>query len=332
MEVHISPLGGVIQRLFVPDIEGNLEDVVLGFDDMAPYADGRSPYFGAVVGRVANRIAKGIFTLEGRTYKLATNNGPNALHGGKRGFDKVIWQGARISHPDGDALRLTYTSRDGEEGYPGTLIATLTYIMTREGMLKVIFEATADKQTPVNIVQHSYFNLAGHASGSALDHTLYINGDHYTPLEETAIPTGEIAPVAGTPFDFSDEHTIRESIGQVPGGYDHNYVLFGMARQAKFIVKNGAASNTPKLAAKLTDPKSGRSVKVLTTAPGMQFYSGNFIEGVHGKGGAVYNKHAGVCLETQGFPNAVNEHAFPSVILGPGERYRHEVDYQFSNT
>ncbi|CAL8467654.1 g7192 [Coccomyxa elongata] len=331
MEVHISPLGGVIQRLLVPDAEGKLEDVVLGFDDMALYTGDGSFYFGAVVGRVANRIAKGVFNLEGRQYKLATNNGPNALHGGKRGFDKVIWQGARISHPEGDALRLTYTSKDGEEGYPGTLIATVTYIMTREGMLKVIFEATTDKQTPVNIVQHSYFNLAGHASGSALDHTLYINGDHYTPLDETAVPTGEIVSVVGTPFDFTEEHSIRESIGQVPGGYDHNYVLFGMGRQAKFIVKNGAASNMPKLAAKLRDPKSGRCLKVLTTAPGMQFYTANYVDGVHGKGGAVYNKHAGICLETQAFPNAVNEHAFPSVILGPGERYRHEVDYQFSN-
>ncbi|CAL5219554.1 g1409 [Coccomyxa viridis] len=330
LEVHIRPLGAVIQRLIVPDRDGNLEDIVLGFDDMEPYADGRSPYFGAVVGRVANRIADAEFVLEGTTHKLAANNPPNALHGGKRGFDKVVWDGDRIVHPEGDAVRLQYISRSGEEGYPGTLIATVTYIMTREGMLRIIFEATTDKQTPVNMVQHSYFNLAGHAAGHAHDQVLHINGDHYTPLNETQVPTGEIAAVAGTPFDFTEEHPISESISEVPGGYDHSYVLFGMGRQAKFIVKNGAACNSPKLAARLKDPKSGRVLKVLTTAPAMQFYTGNYVEGVQGKAGAVYNQDSGICLETQAFPNAINEKAFPSVVLSPGEKYKHEVCYHFS--
>ncbi|CAK0761389.1 hypothetical protein CVIRNUC_002855 [Coccomyxa viridis] len=330
LEVHISPLGGVIQRLLVPDRDGKLEDIVLGYDDIEQYADEKNPYFGAVVGRVANRIANAEFTLEGSTYKLAVNNPPNSQHGGRRGFDKVVWEGDRIAHPQGDAVRLQHISRHGEEGYPGTLIATVTYILTREGVLRVIFEATTDKQTPVNIVQHSYFNLAGHASGTALDHTLHINGDHYTPLDDTQVPTGEIAPVAGTPFDFTEEHSICERFLEVPGGYDHSFVLFGMGRQAKFIVKNGAASKSPKLAARLRDPKSGRVLKVLTTAPAMQFYTANYVDGISGKAGAVYPKQSGICLETQGFPNAVNEKAFPSVVLSPGEKYRHEVCYHFS--
>ncbi|PRW60803.1 Squalene synthase isoform A [Chlorella sorokiniana] len=335
VEVHILRRGATIQRLLVPDRAGKLEDVVLGFDDEAPYKDGTSPYMGAIVGRVANRIANASFELDGQRYKLAANNGPNCLHGGKIGYDKVEWQAAPEASNRGQAVRLTYTSPDGEEGFPGTVQLSVVYTLTEASELWVEMQAAADAATPINLAQHSYFNLAGHASGTVLGHQLTLHGgDHYTPVDDVAIPTGDIAPVRGTPFDFTSPHTVGERIddvpGPAPGGYDHNIVLFSLGPNAKDKVHGGMASDTPQLAATLVDPGSGRGMNVLTTAPGVQFYSGNFLDGsLRSKGGAAYVKHAGLCLETQGFPNAINTPNFPSVVLRPGEEYRHTVVYQF---
>jgi aldose 1-epimerase len=242
----------------------------------------------------------------------------------------VLWKGRRFKHHDGDAVELTYTSKDGEEGYPGTVKASITYILQPTGALKVVFEATTDKTSPINMAQHSYFNLGGHSSGDILNHRLHIHGEHITPTDDNQIPTGEFEAVQDSPFDFTVSRRIGNRIDEVEGGYDHNYVLFGMGRNAKFITDVGTVAGGPKLAAQLEEPKSGRVLKVLTNAPGLQIYTGNYIEGVKGKGGAVYEKHAGLCLETQGFPNAVNETAFPSVLLRPDEVYHHEVIYQFS--
>ncbi|KAL4447516.1 hypothetical protein ABPG75_004735 [Micractinium tetrahymenae] len=338
VEVHLIRRGAIITRLLVPDKSGSVADVVLGFDEEQPYKDGTSPYMGALVGRVANRIANASFTLDGETYRLAANNGPNCLHGGKVGFDKVEWAAQRQDSDRGQAVRFTYTSQDGEEGFPGTLHVAVTYTLTEENELVAEMSATTDKATPLNLAQHSYFNLAGHASGTVLGHELTIHGgDHFTPVDDVAIPSGEVAPVRGTPFDFTSPHTAGERIedvpGPAPGGYDHNYVLFGLGPDAKDrCLPSGQASETPQLAATLVDPASGRGMNVLTTAPGVQFYSGNFLDGsLRGKGGAAYPKHAGLCLETQGFPNAINTPSFPTVVLRPGEEYRHTVIYQFFN-
>lgn len=335
MEVHVSVFGAAITKLLVPDAQGRKADVVLGYDTVQDY-DVAEPctYFGVVVGRVANRIAHAQFKLNEIDYKLLANNGANALHGGAKGLHKRVWDGRLISSDEYEAVQLQYTSPEGEEGYPGTLHVTVTYQLSRTAnTLTTIITATADEATPVNIAQHSYFNLAGHASGSALGHRLRINGDHITPVSEALIPTGEYLPVAGTPFDFTTPHTIGERIAEVPGaapgGYDHNYVLFGMGAQAAFIAKDGMASTKPKLAATLVDPVSRRAMDVLTTAPGLQFYSGNFLDGNCGKGGARYLKHAGLCLETQGFPNAINEPRFPSIVVQPQDMYRHEIVYRF---
>ncbi|GAB4816199.1 hypothetical protein N2152v2_003245 [Parachlorella kessleri] len=336
VEVHILSVGAIIQKLIVPDRDGNLEDIALGFDEVAPYKDGTSPYMGAVVGRVANRIANARFELDGVEYKLAANNGPNCLHGGKVGFDKLDWsRGGLLGTNEGESVQLTVTSKDGDEGFPGTVEVSVTYTLSEDNRLVAEIRATTDKATPLNLAQHSYFNLGGHSSGTILDHTLTLHGgDHYTPVDDVQIPTGEIAPVQGTPFDFTSPHRVGDRIedvpGKPPGGYDHNFVLFGLGPSAKDKVKHGRASDTPQLAATLLDPKSGRGMDVLTTAPGVQFYSGNFLDGsLTGKGGAVYQKHAGLCLETQGFPDAINQPGFPSVVLRPGEEYRHTVVYRF---
>lgn len=335
VEVHVLRRGAILQRLLLPDKSG-ATDVVLGFDEEGPYKDGTSPYFGALVGRVANRIANARFSLDGHTYELAANNGPNTLHGGKVGYDKVEWQAQREDGIRGQAVRLTYTSADGEEGFPGTVHVSVTYTLTEASELITEMHATTDKATPFNLAQHSYFNLAGHGSGTILGHELTIHGDHYTPVNDVSIPLGDIIPVRGTPFDFTSQHTVGERIDDVPGpspgGYDHNIVLFGLGPDAKDKCPTGMASDTPQLAATLLDPASGRGMHVLTTAPGVQFYSGNFLDGsLRGKGGAVYAKHAGMCLETQGFPNAVNQQNFPTVVLRPGGEYRHVLVYQFFN-
>lgn len=335
MEVHITPIGAAITKMIVPH-KGKKADVVLGYDSAEQYARGDPcTYFGVCVGRVANRIAEGKFKLGDNEYSLLVNNGPNSLHGGALGLHKRVWDAREVSGETSTGVELTYTSPPGEEGYPGELHVSVSYILSKaKNELLVVIRANADERTPVNIAQHSYFNLGGHAAGTILDHVLTLpKADHYTPVDAVQIPTGQILPVTSTPFDFTEPHAIGERIGEVEGGYDHNYVLFGMGPQARFIVKNGMASEKPKLAATLKDPKSGRTMDVLTTAPGVQFYSGNFLSsGVQGaKGGAQYQKHSGLCLETQGFPNAINTPAFPSVILEPDSTYRHEIVYRFSN-
>ncbi|GIL50020.1 hypothetical protein Vafri_6358 [Volvox africanus] len=347
MEVHISVFGAAILKVLVPDKTGSRADVVLGYGTVEAY-ERASPctYFGVVVGRVANRIANARFTLDGTEYALLANDGPNSLHGGLKGLHKRVWEGRLIHGKDFEAVQLHYTSPEGEEGFPGTLHVYVTYRLSRDANeLTTSIVATTDEATPVNIAQHSYFNLGGHSSGSILGHKLRLHGaDHYTPVSTALVPTGEIAPVAGTPFDFTAAepetslpvHSIGSRIEQVPGaapgGYDHNFVLFGMGPQARILTKNGMASEKPKLAATLVDPVSGRAMDLFTTAPGVQFYSGNFLDGTSvGKGGVKYGKHAGLCLETQGFPNAINEPAFPSVVLQPQETYHHEIVYRFYN-
>ncbi len=320
VELRAMTYGAIIVSLKVPDRAGQLGDVVLGYDSLAGYVKS-SPYFGAVVGRYGNRIAKGKFTLDGKSYTLAVNNGPNALHGGLRGFDKVVWSADTMRMPDGVGIRFQYVSKDGEEGYPGTLTTTVTYTLTDSNEVHIAYEATADKATPVNLTQHTYFNLAGR--GDILAHVLTVNADRFTPVDSTLIPTGERAPVAGTPFDFTAPHAVGERIGadnqqlKFGGGYDHNFVLMRS--------DTGLA-----LAAVLKESTSGRTLEVRTTEPGVQFYSGNFLDGaLTGKGGVVYSHRTGLCLETQHFPDSPNHPAFPSTILRPGETYRSRTVWRF---
>eukprot|EP00878_Enallax_costatus_P003704 GHUV01003920.1.p1 GENE.GHUV01003920.1~~GHUV01003920.1.p1 ORF type:complete len:385 (+),score=76.80 GHUV01003920.1:295-1449(+) len=340
VEVHILPIGATIQRLIVPTKDRNL-DIVLGFNKASTYENlVDTPYFGAIVGRCANRIAKGRFKIDGQQYQLATNNGPNALHGGPYGFHRRVFTASAVEESrDGSAVTLTYTSPNGEEGYPGTLSLTVRYeLLAHSAELRTTISATTDKATVVNIAQHSYFNLEGHDSGTILDHSVKIAADHYTPVDENQIPTGEILPVAGAPFDFfTGAHTVGERVDQVPGGngYDHNYVLFGMGPQARFIVRNQAVSSTPRLAATVTAPSSHLKLELLTTAPGMQFYVGGFLGGddtPDAKDGAKYPKFAGLCLETQSFPDAINQQFFPTTLLQPGETYKHEIIYRISES
>lgn len=312
VEVQITNYGGIITTLKTPDRSGTLENIVLGFDNFQDYL-GEHPYFGALIGRYGNRIANGHFKLEGTEYQLATNDGENHLHGGEQGFDKVLWDAEVI---DGQALQLTYLSPDGEEGYPGNLEVEVTYTLTDENELFIDYEATTDKATHVNLTAHSYFNLSGDFSSTALDHHLKLHAAHYTPVDEQLIPTGEIAQVVGTPFDFQDFNSIGSRIGQVDGGYDHNYVLDGDSR---------------KIAAELIDPESGRKLSVYTTEPGIQFYSGNFLDGtLKSSNGIPYEQYSGLCLEPQHFPNTPNQPGFPSTILRPGDLYKSQTIYSFS--
>eukprot|EP00879_Flechtneria_rotunda_P002713 GHRR01002919.1.p1 GENE.GHRR01002919.1~~GHRR01002919.1.p1 ORF type:complete len:377 (+),score=99.27 GHRR01002919.1:235-1365(+) len=333
VEVHILPVGAVIQRLIIP-VNGRKIDVVLGFNKAATYLLHNSPYFGAIVGRCANRIARGKFELKGMKYSLATNNGPNTLHGGPNGFHRKIWDTKQEETEAGTAAVLTYMSPDGDEGYPGNLQVTVRYELAANAPeLRVSITATTDKATPVNIAQHSYFNLAGHGGGTVLGHQVKLAADHYTPVDETQIPTGEILPVVGTPYDFyTAPKTLGAQIDEVPGGFDHNYVLFGMGAQAKFITCNQAAASTPRLAATVTWPPTGLTLDVLTTAPGVQFYTGGFLGDKlpDTKDGAHYPRFGGLCLETQNFPDAINQPNFPSVVLQPGDTYKHQILYKFS--
>ncbi|MFG0336235.1 MAG: aldose epimerase family protein [Maioricimonas sp. JB049] len=311
--------GATLTELHVPDKEGNVADVVLGFDSVAGYESEANQYFGCTTGRVANRIAQGKFTLGGEEYSLAVNNGPNHLHGGtERSLDKVVWAAKTVKTKFGDGVRFTYVSPDGEEGYPGKLRVTVTYTLSSDNDLRISYTASTDQATPVNLTNHSYFNLAGHGSDTVLGHRLKINADRYTPTDDTLIPTGELAAVEGTPLDFRKMKRIGKEIEQLVDtaalGYDHNYVLNGEAGKLR-------------LAARLKDPESGRVLIVRTTEPGIQFYSGNFLHGQTGKGGKEYPLRSAVCLETQHFPNSVNEPDFPSVILKPGEKYRHVCSY-----
>jgi aldose 1-epimerase len=314
----IATYGATLTEMHVPDKNGKMGDVVLGFDNLAQY-ETSSPFFGATTGRVANRIAKGQFTLNGVLYTLATNNGPNHLHGGIKGIDKAVWKAEAMQSKEGPAVKFTHTSPDKEEGYPGRLDITVTYTLTNDNELKLDYKAKTDRPTPVNLTHHSYFNLGTPAAGDILDHLLMINADRFTPVDSTLIPTGEFLPVKGTPMDFTKPMAIGSRINEKPlpgGGYDHNYVLNGKAGQLA-------------LAARVTDPKSKRTMEIWTTEPGVQFYTGNFLDNVKGKDGVIYKKHWGFCLETQHFPDSVNHPNFPSVILQPGETYSQVTVHKF---
>ena len=317
MKVSILNYGGTVTKIITKDKAGNDGDVVLGYDSLAGNLQKGNPYFGVLVGRYANRIAKGKFTLDGKTYQLATNNGPNALHGGLKGFDKVIWTVEKLA---GDSsLQLTYKSKDGEEGYPGNVTATVVYSLSSANELKIDYKATTDKSTPVNLTNHCYFNLSAGTDSTISGHELFIQADKYTPVDTTLIPTGKIETVKGTPFDFTTPKLIGKDLGSVKGGYDHNWVL------------NRTSTGLEKIST-VYHAASGRFMEVFTTEPGIQFYSGNFLDGTltNTKGGKKYIQHAALCLETQHFPDSPNEPSFPNTILKPGETYTHTTVYKFS--
>lgn len=328
MTMQVTNYGGIITSLRAPGRNG-MEDVVLGFDSLGGYLSdayaASNPYFGALIGRYGNRIHEGQFSLNGQTYTLDTNNGSNHLHGGEPGFDERIWRVEPFEEDTSVGVVLRYTSPDGDEGYPGQLETTVTYALTDDNALVLDYRATTTKATPVNLTQHSYFNLDGEGDGTILDHELMIDAERFTPVDSTLIPTGELRPVAGTPFDFREATPIGERIDQDNRqlqravGYDHNFVL---ARQDR---------DSLRLAARVYDPDSGREMTVRTTEPGLQFYSGNFLDGsLVGKSGTPYQKHAGLALETQHFPDSPNQPNFPSTILRPGETYTSKTVYRFS--
>ena len=320
LKATISNFGGTLTSLLVPDKTGKLGDVILGFDNVSGYQSAAfrksNPYFGALIGRYGNRIAKGKFVLDGKAYQLATNNGVNTLHGGKIGFDQKVWQATPGTSADGPTLTLKYLSKDGEEGYPGNLNVTVVYTLTNDDALKIDYAATTDKATPVNLTNHAYFNLSHGTSKDILAHEVTLPADRYNVVDAGLIPTGELKPVKGTPFDFTTPHAIGERIAQVPGGYDHNWIL-----------NTATGQHT---AATVYDPASGRTMEVTTDQPGIQFYTGNFLDGtLKGKGGTVYGKHAGFCLETQHFPDSPNQPKFPSTVLKPGETLHTVTSYRF---
>jgi len=309
LRARIMNYGAILVSLEVPDRDGNLADITLGFDKLDGYL-GVHPYFGAIVGRYANRIGKAAFKLDGVEYKLAANNGENHLHGGIKGFDKVVWRLEDLGVKGaGAVVKMSYISEDGEEGYPGNLACSVTYTLTQDDKLEISYDAETDKKTVINLTNHSYFNLAGQGTGDILGHEMMINADKYTVVDEGLIPTGENRNVKNTPMDFTAPMTIGSRIGQVEGGYDHNYVL-----------KSGGG--TLALAAKVHEPTSGRIMEIHTDQPGVQFYTGNFLDGsVTGKAGKVYQKNYGFCLETQHFPDSPNKPDFPTVVLHPGQKY-----------
>jgi len=318
LRVRIMTYGATIVSLEAPDREGKLADIVLGYDSLEGYMK-VNPYFGCIVGRYANRIAGGRFVLDGITYELAKNDGKNHLHGGVKGFDKVVWTADEPVRREGAVgVKMGYLSKDGEEGYPGNLACTVIYELTDQNELKISYEATTDKPTPVNLTNHSYFNLAGQGNGDILGHGLMVNADAYTPVGEGLIPNGTITPVENTPMDFTKLKAMGAQIGQVEGGYDINFVLRGTQGELG-------------LAAQVYEPTSGRVMEIDTTEPGIQFYTGNFLDGtITGKGGKVYKQHYGFCLETQHFPDSPNKLDFPSTILRPGEKYSSLTICKFS--
>lgn len=322
MEVAIANYGGIVVSVRVPDRSGHFDDVVLGFDGLAGYLQDQ-PYFGAIVGRYANRIANGRFQLNGVEYGLALNNNGNSLHGGLKGFDKALWDAKDTSTSLEPSLELTYVSRDGEEGYPGTLRVTVRYTLTSNNELRIEYAANTDKDTVLNLTNHSYFNLAGAGNGDILDHVVEVNADSYTPVNSNLIPTGELKPVEHGPLDFRKPKSIGERIEsdneqlRLAGGYDHNFVL---NRDGDGIV----------FAARVTEPNTGRVLEVFTSEPGMQLYTGNFLNALQGKGGTAYTRRSGLCLETQHFPNSPNQSNFPSTVLRPDQRFESVTVYRFS--
>lgn len=323
MRASIATYGGIVTSLTAPDRDGRFADVVLGFDDLDGYLAGH-PYFGAIVGRYGNRIANGTFSLDDQTYALAKNNNENHLHGGISGFDKSLWAAQPLSTPEGPQLRLTHVSADGEEGYPGQLDVTVDYTLTHANELQIDYRATTDKPTHVNLTNHSYFNLAGPSGGDILSHEMHIHADHFTPVDDGLIPTGEIRGVDGTPMDFRQPVAIGKRIDdddeqlRIGSGYDHNWVL------------NKDGSGLP-LAARVFEPITGRVMEVLTREPGVQFYTANFLDGsLTGKGGAVYGRRCALCLETQHFPDSPNKPEFPTTVLRPDEAYETTTVYRFS--
>ncbi|GAB3897436.1 aldose epimerase family protein [Spirosoma agri] len=323
MTAQITNYGGIVVSLRTPDKEGTFDEVTLRFDSLSTYLAG-NPFFGALVGRYGNRIAKGKFTLDGKSYSLLTNNMGNHLHGGKVGFDKVLWTATPV---DGEepALKLAYTAKDGEEGYPGNLAVEVTYTLTKDNALKIDYQATTDKLTVVNLTNHTYFNLTGGVKRDILDHVVTLNADRFLPVNETLIPTGELKPVSGTPFDFTKPTVIGTRINDSSDvqikyglGYDHCWILNGPA-------------NSLKLAATVYEPTSGRVMEVRTTEPAVQFYTGNFLDGkTTGPGGVVYKKRYGLCLETQHYPDSPNQSSFPTTELRPGQTYKTTTEYRFS--
>lgn len=325
MTMKVTDYGTIVTELWVPDAKGQAVDVVLGRPTVADYV-ARTQYFGCTAGRCANRIAKGAFTIDGKAFKVTANNGENTLHGGAKGFDKVVWKGVGTLTPNGPSVTFTYASKDGEEGFPGTCTAEVTYTLTMQNTLEVVMRAETDAPTVVNLAHHSYWNLGGHASGTILDHVLTLPADRYTPVDASLITTGKIDPVEGTPLDFRAPKAIGKDIGRLPatkddpGGYDHN-----------FVVNGEPAAMRP--CAVLTDPKSGRTMTISSNQPGIQFYTGNFLDGIPGKAGATYGKHAALCLETQAFPDSVNKQGvpgWPNVVLRPGQRYEHRMVHAFT--
>jgi aldose 1-epimerase len=322
MEVSITNFGGTVVSIKVPDKDGKIADVVLGYDDASGYQGGKA-FLGTTVGRYGNRIAKGKFMLDGKTYTLPLNDGPNTLHGGLKGFNQKVWTAKDVSGPAGQALQLTYLSKDGEEGFPGNLSVKVTFTLAENNQLKIDYSATTDKDTVLNLTNHSYFNLAGQGDGDILGTELMLHASRFTPVDSTLIPTGELRSVTGTPFDFTKSTAIGSRIEQddeqlkFGKGYDHNWVVDGTPGMLR-------------LAAKAYDPKSGRVLEVLTTEPGIQFYTGNFLDGtIHGKDGKVYNRRYAFCLETQHFPDSPNHPKFPTTELKPGGKYHSTTVFAF---
>lgn len=323
MAAEIINYGGIVVSLFVPDKNGNIDDVVLGYDKIEGY-ENKSPYFGAIIGRHANRIEDSIFRINGTEYRLNANDGRNHIHGGLKGFDKVIWNAEILTDDSDECLQLSYRSRDGEENYPGNLDVKVTYTITNNNALEIDYFAVSDKDTVVNLTNHSYFNLSGHAAGDITKHKVMINADRFTAINDECLPTGEIRDVKGTPMNFTSLTPIEPGISSgyeqiICGkGYDHNWIL-------------NVSGKKPEKAAEVFDEKSGRLMEVFTTKPGIQFYSGNFLDGAStGKEGAIYGKRSGLCLETQYFPNALKHKHFPSPVLKAGQQYKHITIYKFS--
>jgi len=323
VEAKITNYGGIVVSLKVPDRNGKFDDVVLGFNDLESYLTKNDPYMGALIGRYGNRIAKGRFTLNGVEYKLAVNNGENHLHGGLKGFDKVVWTGRDMKTPTGPAVVLTYLSKDGEEGYPGNLNVRVVYTLTNNNELKIDYSATSDKDTVTNLTHHSYFNLAGEGNGDILNHTVTINANRFVPTDAGSIPTGELKSVAGTPFDFLKATAIGARINQddeqlkFGNGYDHTWVINGRGMR---------------LAATAYEATSGRVMQVWTTEPGVQFYTGNFLNGtLTGKSGKIYARRTGFCFETQHYPDSPNQPSFPTTTLKKGATYKSTTIYRFSS-